>query len=260
MARLRDPKVGCAWDIKQDFATIAPYTIEEAYEVADAIERNDMNDLRDELGDLLFQVVFHAQIASENKSFSLDDVIKGICDKMERRHPHVFGTAAQISAGVQAGDWEKHKAEERAAKATQVQGPASILDGIARTLPRLKRAQKLQERAARVGFDWPDLMPVFDKLDEEVAELKEAILSPDNADHVADELGDILFVCTNMARKLNVDAEAALERSNQKFERRFAHIEERLREQKTDFKDADLDLMERYWVEAKEHERGDIKD
>jgi MazG family protein len=254
MARLRDPKTGCPWDVKQDFASIAPYTIEEAYEVADAIARKDMDDLRDELGDLLFQVVFHTQMACENNSFTLDDVINGICDKMERRHPHVFGTDEQIAAGVQAGDWEKHKEAERAKKAKKNLGSLSILDGIARTLPRLKRSQKLQDRAARVGFDWPDLGPVFDKLDEEVSELKEALNTPENTEHIADELGDILFVCTNLARKLNVDAEGALERSNIKFERRFAYIEKCLAEQNITLDDADLDLMERYWVEAKGQE------
>ena len=255
MARLRDPKTGCPWDVKQDFASIAPYTIEEAYEVADAIARGDMDDLRDELGDLLFQVVFHAQMARENNNFTLDDVINGICDKMERRHPHVFGTDEQIAAGVQSGDWEKHKEAERAKKAEKKLGNPSLLDGIARTLPRLKRAQKLQDRAARVGFDWPDLGPVFDKLDEEVAELKEALYTPENTEHIADELGDILFVCTNLARKLNVDAEGALERSNIKFERRFAYIEKCLAEQNITLDEAGLDLMERYWVEAKQKER-----
>jgi len=255
MARLRDPKSGCPWDVEQDFASIAPYTIEEAYEVADAIARGDMDDLRDELGDLLFQVVFHAQMANENNSFTLDDVINGICDKMERRHPHVFGTDAQIAAGVQAGDWERHKERERSDKSKENNRKAGFLDGIAHTLPRLKRAQKLQARAARVGFDWPDLEPVFDKLDEEVAELKEAIETPDHDNHIADELGDILFVCTNLARKLNIDAESALERSNVKFERRFAYIEKCLTERNISLDDADLDLMERYWVEAKEIER-----
>ncbi len=255
MARLRNPETGCPWDVKQNFSSIAPYTIEEAYEVADAIARNDMNDLRDELGDLLFQVVFHAQMANENKAFTLDDVINGICDKMERRHPHVFGTDAQIAAGVQAEDWERHKERERSNKSKENNRKAGFLDGIARTLPRLKRAQKLQARAARVGFDWPDLSPIFAKLDEEVAELKEAIDTPDNADNIADELGDILFVCTNLARKLNIDAESALERSNVKFERRFAYIEKCLTERNISLDDADLDLMERYWVEAKAIER-----
>jgi nucleoside triphosphate diphosphatase len=255
MARLRDPDTGCPWDQKQDFSTIAPYTIEEAYEVADAIARKDMDDLREELGDLLFQVVFHAQMAQEAGSFTLDEVITGICDKMERRHPHVFGTPAQIQAGNSPGDWEKHKAEERAAKPSKNKEKDSILGGIAATLPPLTRAHKLQERAARVGFDWPSITPVFDKLEEEVIELKDAINAPHNSDHVADELGDILFVCTNMARKLNVSSNVALERSNQKFERRFAYIEKRLLEQNIPLEDAGLDLMERYWVEAKEHER-----
>ncbi len=254
MAQLRDPKSGCPWDIKQNFSTIAPYTIEEAYEVADAIERHDMADLREELGDLLFQVVFHAQMAQEAGAFTLDDVISGICDKMERRHPHIYGTPKQIKAGAQAGAWEELKAVERAAKSTNDAAPSGILDGIAKTLPALKRAQKLQDRAARVGFDWPNLAPIFDKLDEEVAELKEAIAIPDNADNIMDEVGDLLFVCTNLARKLNVDAQGALRGTNQKFEHRFSWIEKRLNDQGKNPKDASLDEMESYWVEAKRRE------
>ncbi len=255
MARLRTPKDGCPWDLAQNFDTIAPYTIEEAYEVADAIERKDMDDLREELGDLLFQVVFHAQMAEETSAFTLDDVVTGICDKMERRHPHVFGNAEQLNAGAIPGAWERHKERERAEKSIQKTTPDSVLDGIARTLPALQRSQKLQERAARVGFDWPSLQPVFDKLEEEIAELSEAIIAPEHNDHIAEELGDILFVCTNLARKLNVDANAALASSNKKFERRFSWIEKRLAQTGKTPKDASLDEMEAFWVEAKKRER-----
>ncbi len=252
MRRLRNPKHGCPWDIAQDFDTIAPYTIEESYEVADAIDRKDMNDLRDELGDLLFQVVFHAQMADETGAFTLDDVIKGICDKMERRHPHIFGSPEQIKAGVKAGDWEKHKERERRAKNNNHTClETGTLDGIALTLPPLNRAQKLQDRAARVGFDWPNVLPIFDKLDEEVDELKEALLHPKNRQEIIDEFGDIMFVCVNLARKLNVDSDVALKRTNQKFERRFSWIEKQLATQNIALKDASLELMERYWVEAK---------
>lgn len=255
MARLRDPKTGCSWDQAQDFSSIAPYTIEEAYEVADAIERKDMDDLREELGDLLFQVVFHTQMASEAGAFTLDEVVSGICDKMERRHPHVFGTPEQVNVGAVAGAWERHKEQERAEKSKNNAKFISILHGVATTLPALQRAQKLQERAARVGFDWPTLQPVFDKLDEEIRELTEAINKPEHNEHIAEELGDILFVCTNLARKLNVDTQAALHSSNKKFERRFAWIEKRLGEIGKIPKDASLDEMEAFWVEAKEREK-----
>ncbi len=259
MTQLRDPQSGCPWDIEQDFASIAPYTIEEAYEVADAIERKDMDDLRDELGDLLFQVVFHSHMAEESGAFTLSDVVEGICAKMRRRHPHVFGSKAQIEAGAQPGSWEKLKAEERASRPpTRSELPKSVLDHVARTLPAMARAQKFQEQAARCGFDWPSPAPVFDKLEEEIAELKAAIKNPDHADHIAEELGDILFVCINLARKLDVDAQTALRQANNKFARRFAWIERQLDRAGRTLEQASLEEMEQYWEEAKARERNGL--
>lgn len=212
MARLRDPATGCEWDVAQDFASIAPYTIEEAYEVADAIARDDMTDLKEELGDLLLQVVFHARIAEEAGHFALPDVVAAISDKMERRHPHIFGDAT--SGGHQL--WEQIKTEERAAK-----GEAGALDGVAIGLPALLRAEKLQKRAARTGFDWPDAKGARSKVDEEIAEVETAT-SPSE---VEEEVGDLLFSVVNWARKLGVDPEAALRGANAKFERRFQAME-----------------------------------
>ena len=208
MARLRDPDDGCEWDRAQTWSTIAPYTIEEAYEVADAIDRNDATDLKEELGDLLLQVVFHSRIAEEAGAFTLDDVADAISTKMERRHPHIFGSGAAL-------DWERSKADERAAK-----GAAGALDGIALGLPALTRAEKLQKRAARVGFDWPDASGPHAKVDEELAEVADA-----SGDAVAEEIGDLLFAVVNWARHLNVDAEASLRAANRKFERRFQAME-----------------------------------
>jgi nucleoside triphosphate diphosphatase len=230
MARLRDPDNGCPWDTQQNFATIAPYTIEEAYEVHDAIERGDLAALKDELGDLLFQVVFHAQMASEQKAFDLDDVARGIVAKMLRRHPHVFGDAERP-------DWEAVKADERRAGTD-----ASALAGVAVSLPALMRAEKLQKRAARTGFDWPDADGPLAKIHEELAEVQAA---PD-ADAREDEIGDLLFAVVNWARHLGVDAEVALRRANRKFENRF-----RIIEQAPDFTSRSLDEMEALWVQAK---------
>lgn len=256
MARLRDPAHGCPWDLEQDFASIAPYTIEEAYEVADAIERKDMDDLRDELGDLLFQVVFHARMADEAGAFTLDDVIAGVCDKMQRRHPHVFGSAQQIAAGMPPGAWESLKAQERAARPpARPDQEISVLDHIAKTLPAMIRARKIQQRVARFGFDWPSPEPVFDKLEEEINELKAAIKTPDHAEHIAEEMGDIFFVCINLARKLDLDAEAVLRKANAKFARRFAWIEHQLGQAGKTLEEASLDDMERYWDEAKTREK-----
>ena len=228
MRRLRDPRDGCAWDVAQSFATIAPYTIEEAYEVADAIERGDLEDLRDELGDLLLQVVFHARMAEEAGAFDLDDVARAIVAKMVRRHPHVFGDARFVSDAERSANWEAQKARERAAKAARGDSDAgtapSVLDGVAGALPALVRADKLQRRAARVGFDWPDAAPVGEKLDEEIAEVAEAVARAD-ADALEDELGDLLFTAVNLARHHRVDPEAALRRANAKFERRFRALE-----------------------------------
>jgi tetrapyrrole methylase family protein/MazG family protein/ATP diphosphatase len=251
MARLRNPDGGCAWDLEQTFTTIAPYTIEEAYEVADAITRGDMPDLCEELGDLLLQVVFHAQMASEAGHFDFDDVARGIADKMIRRHPHVFSASASRTSEQQTVAWEAQKAAERASKPTQ----AGVLDNIPTALPGLTRAVKLTGRAARVGFDWPSATEVLDKLHEESAEIAEVIASGSDADRLEDEVGDLLFVCANLARKLNVDPEAALRRTNAKFERRFGHIEAQLKARNLTWDDVDLAAMDALWDEAKALER-----
>lgn len=252
MARLRDPQDGCPWDVEQDFASIAPYTIEEAYEVADAIERGDMDDLKDELGDLLLQVVFHAQMAKEERLFDFSDVVRAICEKMIRRHPHVFGDEEQRSAGSVKGRWEKIKAEEKAAKGAK---QASILDDVPLSLPALVRAIKLQNRAARVGFDWPDISQVIDKLNEEMLELSAELAKGGDADRLEDEMGDLLFVYANLARHLNVDPEAALRRANAKFRRRFGRIEEKLAAAGKRPEDSTLEEMDAFWNEAKREER-----
>lgn len=244
MARLRHPTQGCPWDLRQDFASIAPYTLEEAYEVADAIERQDFDDLRLELGDLLLQVVFHARMAEEAGLFAFEDVAAGICDKLLRRHPHVFADAVFDTDTERSAAWEQAKASERAGKAE------GVLGGVARALPALRRAQKLQQRAARVGFDWPDLAPVLDKLDEELAEVR-AALDVGDREAVADELGDLLFVMANLARHLEVDAEDALRRGNAKFERRFAYIEEALRGAGQRPEDCTLAQLDALWDAAK---------
>ncbi|MBJ3761703.1 nucleoside triphosphate pyrophosphohydrolase [Maribius pontilimi] len=243
MARLRDPDTGCPWDLEQDFATIAPYTIEEAYEVADAIQRGAMDELRGELGDLMFQSVYHAQLAEEAGFFDLDDVIAGITTKMIDRHPHVFGDESRDkSAAQQTADWEAAKARER--------GPAGVLDGVALGLPALTRAEKLQKRAARVGFDWPETAQVAAKIAEEAAELAGAAATADPA-QIADEMGDLLFALANLARHLGVDPEAALRGTNDKFTRRFAHIEARLADVGKTPADSDLDEMDALWNDAK---------
>jgi ATP diphosphatase len=220
MQRLRDPESGCPWDVEQDFSSIAPYTIEEAYEVADAIARDDMSDLKDELGDLLFQVVFHAQMASEQGSFTFDDVHGSVCDKMQRRHPHVFADVEVQDAEHQTRVWEDYKTRERMQK-----GEHSLMDGIPAGMAELQRSVKLQKRAAKVGFDWPSAQPVMDKFDEEFSEMREAIASGEH-ERMEDELGDLLFVATNLARKLSIDPGTALRRSNAKFEQRFRAMEE----------------------------------
>jgi MazG family protein len=248
MARLRDPQRGCPWDIEQNFATIAPYTIEEAYEVAEAIERQDMPALKEELGDLLFQVAFHARMAEEQGAFDFADVAQALADKMIERHPHVFSEAGDgRSAEQQTVAWEALKAEKRAAKG------ASLLDDVAMALPALMRAEKLTKRAARINFDWPSSKEVLEKLDEELAELKAAEASGDQ-DHIAEEMGDILFVMANLARKLKVDPEEALRRANDKFTRRFQYIERKLAEAGRTGPQP-LDEMEALWVEAKRAER-----
>jgi MazG family protein len=248
MARLRDRDNGCPWDVAQNFATIAPYTIEEAYEVADAIERVDMPALKEELGDLLFQVAFHARMAEEQGAFDFADVAQALADKMIERHPHVFSEAGDgRTAEQQTVAWETLKAEKRAAKG------ASLLDDVAMALPALMRAEKLTKRAARINFDWPTPEPVLEKLDEELAELKEAREAGDQ-DAIAEEMGDILFVMANLARKLKVDPEEALRRANAKFTRRFQYIETKLAEQGKAGPQP-LDEMEALWMEAKRAEK-----
>lgn len=223
MARLRHPESGCAWDLKQTFASIAPYTIEEAYEVADAIARKNLPELQDELGDLLLQVVFHAQMASEQGAFDFDDVANGIVEKLVRRHPHIFGDTQLDTPEAVKAAWENVKAQERAEKG--INEDSSALAGIALALPALMRADKVQSRAARVGFDWPEVEPVWSKLDEEIAEVHEAIATEDRR-AVEDEVGDLLFTVVNLARHLNVDPEVALAGANAKFEKRFRQVEE----------------------------------
>lgn len=247
MARLRDPKGGCPWDLEQNFATIAPYTIEEAYEVADAISRGDLAALKDELGDLLFQVVFHAQMAAEQGAFTFDDVAEAVIGKMTRRHPHVFGTADIKTAGAQTKAWEEAKAQERAAKP----GYKSILDDVPLALPALARAEKLTKRASRVGFDWKTPDKVLEKLKEEMSEFTQSI--ENNHDHAEreDEFGDILFVLANYARLYGIDPENALRRTNDKFVRRFQFIEQELERKGVPLADAGLARMDELWNEAK---------
>ena len=250
MARLRDPETGCPWDIEQTWETIAPYTIEEAYEVADAIARADFDELKGELGDLLLQVVYYAQMGAEEGRFDFHDIAETIAEKMVRRHPHVFGDESRDkSAEQQTRDWEKIKAAERAED-----GPQGALDGVALGLPALTRALKLQKRAARVGFDWDDAGAVLDKVAEEAAELREAAEGL-SADAIEDEMGDLLFVLVNLGRHLNVDPEAALRRTNAKFTRRFTAIEAALREQERRPEDATLEEMDALWDAVKRAEK-----
>lgn len=243
MARLRNPDGGCPWDLEQDFDSIAPYTIEEAYEVADAIERRDMVSLKDELGDLLLQVVFHSQMASEISSFTLQDVIDGICDKMTRRHPHVFGNIDADNADAVVANWESIKAVERSSDADD-----SALAGVALALPALLRAQKIQKRAARTGFDWPDVSGAKAKIFEEIDEVEAA----SSQDERADEIGDLLFAVVNLARFHDIDAETALKQANAKFERRFRAMENRAG---SAFAALTLDEKEEQWQAVKADER-----
>ena len=250
MARLRDPDGGCPWDLEQTYATIAPYTIEEAYEVADAIERGDLADLKDELGDLLLQVVFHAQMASEARAFDFEAVADAVADKMIRRHPHVFGTGEADAAETVTVNWETIKAAERAAKAKD--GKPSALDGVARGLPALLRAVKLQKRAARVSFDWGEIAPVMAKIEEELGELKaEMAQDQPHPERLQDELGDLLFAAVNLARHMTIDPEAALRHTNSKFERRFRALEAELTAGGADLAEAGLEAMEAAWQRAK---------
>lgn len=245
MVRLRDADGGCPWDREQDFASIAPYTLEEAYEVADAIARQDMPSLRDELGDLLFQVVFHARMAAEAGEFDFDDVAAGICAKMIRRHPHVFGNAAERAGGAVPGSWERIKAAERDASSGK-----SALDDVALTLPALKRAEKLGKRAARSGFDWPDRSGVRDKVAEELGELDESLREQDIRG-MTEELGDLLFAIANLARHLKIDPEEALRAANRKFEQRFRLMEAEVSDAGASLSDFDIDTLEAKWQTVK---------
>jgi MazG family protein len=262
MAKLRDPDGGCPWDLVQTFETIAPYTIEEAYEVAEAITLGDMDALRDELGDLLLQVVYHARMAQERApqdgAFGFEDVARGIADKMVRRHPHVFAGASVADAEAQTAAWEEQKAAERAAKAAAENRTLSALDGVSSALPALMRSVKLQKRAVRAGFDWPDITGVFDKIDEELAELRAEVTggADDDPARIEDELGDLLFTVVNLARRLDIDPETALRRCNAKFERRFRFMEDALAAAGTPIDTVGLDAMERQWQRAKRSESG----
>lgn len=259
MARLRDPETGCPWDVEQDFSTIAPYTIEEAYEVADAIERNDMVDLKEELGDLLLQPVYHAQLAAEAGYFDFDDVVLGITQKMLRRHPHVFGDEEARKAKSAKHVWERIKAEEKAQKALDRETAGleakadSLLDNVPDALPALTRAEKLQTKAAKVGFDWPDLQPVIEKIEEEWDELGAEISKHKQGAEgkIAEEFGDFLFSVVNLARHLGVDPEHALRQTNAKFVRRFQHIEKTLSQEGRPVETASLEEMEDIWQSAK---------
>ena len=256
MARLRDRDSGCPWDIEQDFASIAPYTIEEAYEVADAIDRNNLPDLKDELGDLLLQVVFHAQMAQEQGAFDFNDVVAAICDKMTRRHPHVFAGATIEDAEAQTLEWEAQKKRERQAAGD---ADSSALAGVSRGMPEWQRAVKLQSRAARVGFDWPDPAPVIAKLHEEIEEVRVEFsrgVVQDNQARLQDEIGDVLFVCANLARHAKVDVGAALRHANLKFERRFRSMEALAAEDGTALAGLSLDQQDAYWDRSKRIERG----
>jgi tetrapyrrole methylase family protein/MazG family protein/ATP diphosphatase len=261
MAALRTPGTGCPWDLEQDFGSIAPYTIEEAYEVVDAIERGDLDDLKDELGDLLLQVVFHAQMAQEAGVFAFDDVAGAICEKLIRRHPHVFEQANELSPAGVVAQWSEIKAREKAARRAaggEAPARASVLDGVPTPLPALTRAIKLQEKAAKVGFDWADARLVLDKLREETLEVEAELSNEPGAaptKALAEEIGDLLFVVANLARHAKVDPEQALRGANSKFERRFHHIEARLAQAGRAPAEATLDEMEALWVEAKGLER-----
>ena len=259
MTRLRDPDSGCPWDIEQDFKSIAPYTIEEAYEVAQAIEDSDMDALRDELGDLLLQVVYHAEMAREADAFNFDDVAAGISDKMIRRHPHVFADTKISDATHQSLAWETQKANERSMQAEERNTPASSLDGVALALPALMRAEKLQKRAARLGFDWQDTAPVVEKIAEELAEVEEARSENGNSnggnnENLSIECGDLLFACVNLVRHMGIDAENALRQANAKFEKRFRHLEALVAGENLKPEQMSLEELERFWQRVKTEE------
>jgi ATP diphosphatase len=252
MADLRSPEGGCPWDIKQSFKSIAAYTVEEAYEVTDAIEREDMADLKNELGDLLFQVVFHSQMAAELNQFDFSDVVKEINDKLVRRHPHVFSDKKINNEAELYSEWEQHKKKERSKKvACDNQQPESILNGIAATLPALRWSEKIQRRAAHHGFDWENIEPVFDKLQEEIDELKAEIIVENNQERITDEMGDILFASVNLSRHLGVNPEQALRDSNRKFISRFEVVEQLLNDDGKRMEDCSVAVLEEYWQKAK---------
>lgn len=255
MARLRDPNGGCPWDLVQTFDTIAPYTIEEAYEVAEAIADKDMNELKSELGDLMFQVVFYAQMAKEENSFNFNDIVNSVSDKMIARHPHVFGEKNIENADAQTIAWEETKAEERRQKAETKEGPHSALDGVARTLPSFTRAVKLQNRAARVGFDWPSIDPVFDKIHEELDELKTEIRESGSNERIAEEYGDFLFVVANLGRHLGIEPETVLGQANRKFTRRFQQVEDKLNRLGKSPLESNLEEMDSLWDQVKAEEQ-----
>lgn len=255
MRRLRDPETGCPWDVKQTFASISPYTVEEAYEVADAIEREAWDDLEDELGDLLLQVVFHARIGEERGLFDLGTVAGAIHRKLVRRHPHVFGGGAATDERRQRESWEASKAEERRERAVRADTALSALAGVARTIPSLQRAHKLQERAARVGFDWPETRQVWDKLQEEVREVEEVIEQPEAKPAQEEEIGDLLFTIVNLSRHLQIDPDLALRRANDKFERRFNAVERQAAERGQEVQALPLATLETFWTEAKTAEK-----
>lgn len=254
MARLRDPEGGCPWDRQQTFETILPFTLEEVYEVADAIERGDMGELKEELGDLLFQIVFYAQLAHEQGLFEFGDIVAAIADKLEQRHPHVFGSGEMKSVEAQSLAWEQHKAQERAEKAASEARPVSVLDNIPVTLPGLMRAAKLQRRAARVGFDWPDAIQVLDKIEEEIGELREALANGGQRDEMEHEIGDLMFACVNLARHANIDPEVALRSINRRFETRFRRVEVLAAGHGRPLPGMRLSEMDELWEQAKAEE------
>jgi len=251
MSQLRDPNTGCPWDKEQTFSTISPYTIEEAYEVADAISSGDMDQLEDELGDLLFQVVFYAQISREGGGFDFDDIATRVSNKMRQRHPHVFNTQKH----EKFISWEDEKSKERKARALKSGGQSSVIDGVAAALPALMRAQKLQKRAAREGFDWPNLKPVLGKVQEELNEVDAEITSGSPEAHLREEIGDLIFSCVNLARHLGIDAEVAAQEANKKFERRFRAVETNLVKDGKSLRDATLKEFENCWNAVKQSEK-----
>ena len=256
MARLRDPKGGCPWDLEQTFETISPYTIEEAYEVDDAIQRKNYEELKEELGDLLFQVVFHSQMAAEKSYFDFQDVATEISAKMIRRHPHLFSDGKSSKKSGDVETWESIKAEERQRKSGPIEETSSILDGIAGSLPALTRSGKLQKRASLRGFDWPDITPVLGKVSEELKEVHEVLSGASNIDRLADEIGDLLFSCVNLARHCEVDPEQALRRANQKFERRFRRLESLMEGKISARKRGSLEELQNLWEQVKSEEPG----